>query len=71
MNPKKLQSVAIALLYYGLLRISEVKTLTIDNVTIKSEKKLRHLFIIGEKRKNKGFMFNVLVTFYNMFIKYV
>ena len=69
---KKLQGVAIALLYYSLLSINEVKKLTVDNVTIKSDpKEIEVTFYHVRKKRNEGFTFNVPVTFYDMFVKYV
>ena len=63
---------AIALLYYDLLWINEVLKLTVDNVTIKSEpKEIELTFFHARKSRNEGFTFNMPITFYDMFVKYI
>ena len=63
---------AIALLYYGLLRINEVKKLDVDNITIKSDlKEFEVTFYHARKRRNEGFTFNVPVTFNDIFVKHI
>ena len=69
---KNHQGVAIALLYYSLLWMNEVKKFTIDNIIIKSDPKdIEVTFYHTIKKRNEGFMFNVPLTFYDMFVKYV
>ena len=72
-NPKHtVQGVAIALLYYGLLRINEVKKLTVDDITLKSNpKEIEIVYYHARKKRNEGFTYNVPVTFYDMFEKYI
>ena len=72
MKPKKIQGLAIVQLCYGLLRINEVKKLTVDDVTIKSDpKEIEVTFFHASKRTDEGFTLDALVTFYDMFVKYV
>ena len=70
MNQKNLPGVAIALLYHGLLQINEVKKLTVDGIAIKSDPKEIEVTFY-HTRRNKGFTFNVPVTFCDMLVKYV
>ena len=69
-----LQGVAIALLYYGLLRANEVRLITVFDVKLHSEptkKEIEVTFTHPRKRKNEGFAFYVPAKFYPMFRSYI
>ena len=69
-----LQGVAIALLYYGLLRANEVRLITVFDVKLKSEptkKEIEVTFTHPRKQKNEGFTFYVPSKFYPMFCSYI
>ena len=65
-----LHGVAIALLYFGLLRGSEVKEITVRDVIVKDSRILVK-FMHDRKRRNEGFSYEVPSLYYPMFKKYV
>lgn len=66
-----LLGVGVALLYYGLLRISDVLKVQVENVTFDQEKKTMVRFEHARKRKNPGFTFHVPARYYALFERYV
>ena len=71
-EPKKTPSCGHSTIVLQPFVKNKVKKLTVDNVTIKLDpKEIEVTFYHARKRRNEGLTFNVLVTFYNMFVKYV
>ena len=68
------QGVAISLLYFELLRATEVKMIQIDDVKaedIGSQKVIEVMFKHEHKQRNKGFQYYFPSKFFPMFGRYL
>ena len=72
-KPKStLQGVAIALLYYSLLRETEVAMITVESITtFGSQHQIEVMFLHNHKRRNEGSKFFIPSKFYPMFSRYI
>ena len=74
-KPKStLQGVAIACLYYGLLRGTKVSMITVKDVsitTVASQHQIEVMFLHNRKRRIIGLQFFIPRKFYPMFSRYV
>ena len=74
-KPKStLQGVAIALLYYGILRRTKVAMITVKDVsitTVGSQHHIQVMFLHNGKRRNEGFQFFIPSKFYPLVSRYV
>ena len=65
-----LLGVGVAIMYYGLLRISDLLKVNVENVSILQDKKIQVAFEHTRKRRNEGFTFHIAPAYYDLFIKY-
>ena len=69
-----LYHVAITLLYYGLLRYSEVKMIKVKDVRVVSEQGnifIEVNYMYQRKQRNKGFTYHIPSSFVPLFRKYL
>ena len=70
-DPKHhLLGVGVALMYYGLLRVSDVLKVQVQNVSVNNQKKIVVKFEHARKRVNPGFTYHIPSRYYSLFSKY-
>ena len=65
-----LLGVAVAIMYYGLLRISDLMNVNVEDVKMLDDKKTEITFEHTRKRRNPGFTFNIPPRYIQLFVKY-